>query len=177
MMEFGEFVKKHRVEKGLTITALAEKAGISRPYLSQIEGGINKPPSEPKMRRLAEVLGIPFVVMWSVANQENLSEEYFEETLDYNHLNAKLDDIKSILKFISSKQMELSDRHNINQLFGKIESISDKLDELAIIRAPKKYQPTIENLIFNIMAIGSQGQGYIKKQIEVYRELFMEVSS
>ncbi len=174
-MEFGEFVKKHREEKGLTITALAEQSGISRPYLSQIEAGVNPPPSEPKIRRLAEVLEIPFSVIWSLAHQENLSEEYVDEALNYNYLSAKIDVIVNTLESISSNQQELSNRHNITQIFLEIEQIRAKLDDLASTRAPRKYPPTIENHIHKFISLGSHGQGYIKRQVEVYREFWKDL--
>ena len=43
---FGQFIGRHREGRGLTQAALAEAAGISRPYLTQIEGGTRLPSDE-----------------------------------------------------------------------------------------------------------------------------------
>lgn len=46
-----------REHRGLSVTALAEKAGIGRSYLSEIEGG-KKPGSVTALRSLADALGL-----------------------------------------------------------------------------------------------------------------------
>ena len=53
----GAFVRSRRQRLGLTTVALADLAGISQPYLSNIERGKNRLPSEAVRRRLAAVLG------------------------------------------------------------------------------------------------------------------------
>jgi transcriptional regulator with XRE-family HTH domain len=49
---FGLFIGQHRVARGLSQTALAKAVGISRPYLSQIEGGKRLPNDETFMALL-----------------------------------------------------------------------------------------------------------------------------
>jgi transcriptional regulator with XRE-family HTH domain len=44
--DLGEFIKAQRVRANLSLRRLAEKSGISNPYLSQIERGIRKPSAE-----------------------------------------------------------------------------------------------------------------------------------
>lgn len=46
-----------RLARGMTQTALAEKAGIARPYLSQLESGL-KSGSVDTLKTLAKVLGV-----------------------------------------------------------------------------------------------------------------------
>jgi len=46
-----------REQRGLSVTALAGKAGIGRSYLSEIEGG-KKPGSVVALRSLADALGV-----------------------------------------------------------------------------------------------------------------------
>ncbi|QCI97266.1 helix-turn-helix domain-containing protein [Agrobacterium larrymoorei] len=50
-------VKVWRSHRGLSATALAAKAGISAPYLSEIEGG-KKEGSLSVMKKIAEVLNV-----------------------------------------------------------------------------------------------------------------------
>ena len=44
--DLGEFIKAQRERANLSLRRLAEKAGISNPYLSQIERGIRRPSAE-----------------------------------------------------------------------------------------------------------------------------------
>ena len=44
--DLGEFIKSQRERANLSLRRLAEKSGISNPYLSQIERGIRKPSAE-----------------------------------------------------------------------------------------------------------------------------------
>ena len=52
-------LKALREEKGLTQDALAKRAKLTKPYISQLEGGARKNPSLPALRRLARALGVP----------------------------------------------------------------------------------------------------------------------
>lgn len=44
--DLGEFIRSQRERANLSLRRLAENAGISNPYLSQIERGIRKPSAE-----------------------------------------------------------------------------------------------------------------------------------
>lgn len=44
--DLGEFIRYQRERANLSLRRLADKAGISNPYLSQIERGIRKPSAE-----------------------------------------------------------------------------------------------------------------------------------
>jgi len=57
-MELGWYVRLRRRELGLSVTALAEKAGMSQSYLSQIETGDRGNPSPESLRSLAEALEV-----------------------------------------------------------------------------------------------------------------------
>ncbi len=53
----GRRLRELRLERGLTLRATAEAAGMSLPYLSEIERG-RKLPSLDVLERLAEALGL-----------------------------------------------------------------------------------------------------------------------
>ena len=57
-MELGWYVRLRRRELGLSVTALAEKAGMSQSYLSQIETGDRGNPSPESLRSLATALEV-----------------------------------------------------------------------------------------------------------------------
>jgi len=46
LKELGEFIREQREQASVSVRKLAERAGISNPYLSQIERGLRKPSAE-----------------------------------------------------------------------------------------------------------------------------------
>lgn len=57
MSSLGEYLKEQRVAAELSLRQLAEQAGVSNPYLSQIERGLRKPSAE-VLQQLARALRI-----------------------------------------------------------------------------------------------------------------------
>jgi len=55
---FGDKVRRHRLEEGLSQEELANRVGISRNYLSEIERGVATNPSWQVMERLTTELGL-----------------------------------------------------------------------------------------------------------------------
>lgn len=53
----GDYLKAQRVEARLSLRQLADQAGVSNPYLSQIEHGLRRPSAE-VMQQLAKALRI-----------------------------------------------------------------------------------------------------------------------
>jgi len=55
----GKIVKLWRDFRGLTATALAIEAGVSKAYLSEVETGRILRPREARLKLIADALGIP----------------------------------------------------------------------------------------------------------------------
>lgn len=55
--EVGEFIRQQRQRADLSLRRLADRAGISNPYLSQIERGIRRPSAE-ILKRISRALEI-----------------------------------------------------------------------------------------------------------------------
>jgi transcriptional regulator with XRE-family HTH domain len=72
--DLGEFIRQQRERANLSLRRLAEAAGISNPYLSQIERGIRKPSAE-ILKRLSRALEISANSMYSKAG---LIDDEFE---------------------------------------------------------------------------------------------------
>jgi len=51
-------LKKLRNAQGLTQEQVAEKAGVSKNYITMLETGTRKSPSLPVLKRLAKALGV-----------------------------------------------------------------------------------------------------------------------
>lgn len=64
--DLGEFIRQQRERANLSLRRLAERAGISNPYLSQIERGIRRPSAE-ILGRLSRALEISANTLYSRA--------------------------------------------------------------------------------------------------------------
>jgi len=75
----GRRVKQLRMEKGLTLTELAEKAGVAKSYLSSIERDIQSNPSIHFLEKICAVLDVPIESF--LQNKTSLHKELDEEWL------------------------------------------------------------------------------------------------
>lgn len=53
---FGSYVRQRRIEKKISLRQVAHKIGVSATYISAIELGKFKPPSEEKIKEMAKLL-------------------------------------------------------------------------------------------------------------------------
>lgn len=77
---FGEFLRKSRKEKGLTLIELSKKSGVSNPYISQIENNKFKP--TPKiLEKLANGLEIDYMILMKEAGflDQTVAMTYFSQ--------------------------------------------------------------------------------------------------
>jgi transcriptional regulator with XRE-family HTH domain len=72
--DLGDFIRQQRERANLSLRRLADSAGISNPYLSQIERGIRKPSAE-ILKRLSRALEVSANSMYSKAG---LFDEEFD---------------------------------------------------------------------------------------------------
>ena len=56
-MNLGQKIRQLRKEKGLSLNKLAESAGVSAAYLSQLENDVSKQPSAEILLKIASALG------------------------------------------------------------------------------------------------------------------------
>ena len=77
--ELGEFIREQRSSSRLSLRRLSELAGISNPYLSQIERGLRKPSAE-ILQQIAKALRISAETLYVRAGilEERDSEEDLE---------------------------------------------------------------------------------------------------
>jgi transcriptional regulator with XRE-family HTH domain len=80
----GATVRRLREERGWSLTDLAERAGISRSYLAQIESG-KSAPTEEKILQLADALGaLPSELLGELAGDLPIPESLREFAQDSN---------------------------------------------------------------------------------------------
>ncbi len=55
-MQFGEYVKKKRIEKGITLRSFSELVGIAPSYMSDIEKAKRNAPTQEYLDKICEIL-------------------------------------------------------------------------------------------------------------------------
>lgn len=89
-IELGEYIKKVRTGKKLSLRKAAEMAGVSHPYLSQLETGSHNNPSASTLEKLAKGLDIDYnylsylagyVNVPNIENDKNLTTAEKEEKI------------------------------------------------------------------------------------------------
>lgn len=71
--DIGSFIKAQREAAQVSVRQLAEKAGVSNPYLSQIERGLRKPSAE-VLSQIAKALRVSAEVLYVQAGMLEPSE-------------------------------------------------------------------------------------------------------
>lgn len=102
--DLGEFIRQQRQRADLSLRRLAERAGISNPYLSQIERGIRKPSAQ-ILKQLSRALQISAETMYSRAglieegsNPPTVVEALeADETLTPRHKQVLLDLYRTLI--------------------------------------------------------------------------------
>lgn len=83
-------IRHLRKSKGLTVAALAERAGLSQPHLTRIEGG-SRGLSIPLAEKIASALGTEVAEVLGIQGNVGIAEAAFAE--DAEPYDAKADDI------------------------------------------------------------------------------------
>ncbi|MCK1994443.1 helix-turn-helix domain-containing protein [Peribacillus muralis] len=73
----GERVKKLREEKKMSMTELADKAGVAKSYLSSLERNLQTNPSIQFLEKISVVLNIPVdALLYDAPNKETLDNDW-----------------------------------------------------------------------------------------------------
>ncbi|WNF38597.1 helix-turn-helix domain-containing protein [Bacillaceae bacterium IKA-2] len=100
----GEQIKKIRLEKGVSLSELAESAGVAKSYLSSIERNIQSNPSIQFLEKISSVLNVSVETLLNEKNEtttasdldatwiglvkeameSGVSKEQFREYLEFN---------------------------------------------------------------------------------------------
>ncbi|MED3652714.1 helix-turn-helix domain-containing protein [Heyndrickxia sporothermodurans] len=69
----GKQIKKYRLAKNITLSELAEQAGVAKSYISSLERGIQLNPSIHFLAKISNVLEIPVETL--LQSEESLTNE------------------------------------------------------------------------------------------------------
>ena len=97
----GNNIYKLRKQRGLTLSELAERAKISKSYLSNIERNLNSNPSIQVIEKISNVLQVDISIL---INSEEVTplveEEWIHFINELKDAGIKIDDIRSNTLFI-----------------------------------------------------------------------------
>lgn len=102
----GDRVKKLRLERKMSLSELAEQAGVAKSYLSSLERNLQSNPSIQFLEKISGVLNVPvdnlihehlddeeldseWVQIVKEAMESGVSKEQFKEYLEFNKWRAK----------------------------------------------------------------------------------------
>jgi transcriptional regulator with XRE-family HTH domain len=116
-LDLGEFIRHQRERANLSLRRLADSAGISNPYLSQIERGIRKPSAE-ILKRLSRALEISANTLYSRAGliDDEIQSPTVVEAIDVDqrlsasHKKVLLDMYKALVQFDGPAQETRSEK-------------------------------------------------------------------
>jgi len=112
-MSLGQIVRKKREQLHLTLDEVAAFTGFSKPYLSTIETGRVKPPSDKLLAKLEECLQFEPGHLQHIAHVERMPADVRR---DYETIDAENRQYKQILKDIIGRKLKLS---KLGELFSE----------------------------------------------------------
>ncbi|GIN84300.1 transcriptional regulator [Heyndrickxia sporothermodurans] len=109
----GEKICAIRKKRGLTLTELAEKANISKSYLSNIERNVNQNPSIQVISKIAIVLDVDLMTLLNtnssiekMKSKKPLDKEWLEivnELKDSDMKKDQINEYKTLIEYIKWK--------------------------------------------------------------------------
>jgi transcriptional regulator with XRE-family HTH domain len=110
MRDLGEFIRQQRGSARLSLRRMSELAGISNPYLSQIERGLRKPSAE-ILRQIAKALRIQAETLYvraGILEERDASDDLAGDILRDPFMNEEQK--QTLLRIYESFRHENEDR-------------------------------------------------------------------
>lgn len=114
MVMIGKNIYEIRMKKGLTLSALAERANISKSYLSNIERNLNQNPSIQVIKKIGHVLDVDIKVLLKTVETEQVQQppdkEWFDivkELRESGIEKEQLNEYKTLIEFIKWQNQNL----------------------------------------------------------------------
>lgn len=105
----GKRIHELRKSKGLSLSELAERAGVAKSYLSNVERGIQSNPSIHFLEKVAKVFDVPIESLLNDEfdlNTEQLDSEWYELILEAMNSGVNKQDFKEFLEFQKWKKSQ-----------------------------------------------------------------------
>ena len=98
----GKRIQELRLKRGMSLSELAERAGVAKSYLSAIERMIQINPSIQVLEKLSSVLGIPvqqLLVNEQIAEEDTIDPEWFELAKEAMQSGISKEEFRDFLEF------------------------------------------------------------------------------
>jgi XRE family transcriptional regulator, master regulator for biofilm formation len=96
----GDRVKKLRLERKLSLSELALKAGVAKSYLSSLERNLQTNPSIQFLEKISTVLGVPVdSLILEHRNKEDLDSEWMKIVQEAMESGVSKDQFREFLEF------------------------------------------------------------------------------
>jgi len=96
----GDRVKKLRVEKKMSISELAEQAGVAKSYISSLERNLQRNPSIQFLEKIAAVLHVPVDhFIHDEMNPDDLDSEWMKLVKEAMSSGVSKDQFREFLEF------------------------------------------------------------------------------
>ncbi|MCM3440988.1 helix-turn-helix domain-containing protein [Metabacillus halosaccharovorans] len=102
----GPRIKKYRTQKNLSLSELAERAGVAKSYLSSIERNLQSNPSVQFLEKVSSVLGVSVNTLLNEQNEtdpEELDIEWTKLVQDAMKSGVSKEQFKEFLEFTKWK--------------------------------------------------------------------------
>jgi len=138
---FGNLVRQKRVESGLTLGQLAERAGCAKSYLSLLENGHRRPPDDGLIAALERALGLEAGRLGAAARWERTPQPVRREVVRLESLRRHDGQIaRRLTEILSSSRVDAQGRlrGSLDEAYrsGELRSIVDRLSPEESARAP-----------------------------------------
>ncbi|MBT2659361.1 MULTISPECIES: helix-turn-helix domain-containing protein [Bacillaceae] len=96
----GDRVKKYRLEKKMSLSELAEQAGVAKSYLSSLERNLQKNPSIQFLEKIAGVLNLPVEhLIHEQINKDDLDTDWMNLVKEAMNSGVSKEQFKDFLEF------------------------------------------------------------------------------
>ena len=99
----GQRIKQYRLQKNLSLSELAERAGVAKSYLSSIERNLQSNPSIQFLEKISVVLGVSVNTLLNAepdeADQRELDSEWEKLVLEAMKSGISKEEFKAFLEF------------------------------------------------------------------------------
>ncbi|ENQ3104906.1 Anti-repressor SinI [Bacillus sp. 491mf] len=104
----GERIKRLRLQRGISLTELAEKAGVAKSYISSIERNLQKNPSIQFLEKISSVLHVPVdVLLHDEPTEEHaMDSEWIKLVKEAMHSGISKEQFREFLEFNKWKQQK-----------------------------------------------------------------------
>ncbi|UQD52102.1 transcriptional regulator [Bacillus methanolicus] len=100
----GDRVKKLRLEKQMSLSELAEQAGVAKSYLSALERNLQRNPSIQFLEKIAGVLNVPVDhLILEQPNKEDLDSEWMKIVKEAMESGVSKEQFREFLEFYKWK--------------------------------------------------------------------------